>query len=821
LAADSNKESAGGYLMRSVRRIAVLAFAVIAASIFVCVSAAAAEEGGPSPETSEDAYVSPYTAARVESGATDESNPYALLARSEWLKQVYGANPPSDFGTRLFQELQNQQSSYPGQVAGAQTPAGIPVWQSIGPTRDVRTFNGVKLHVVDSGRLRVILPHPTDPNTVYVLSSGGGVWKTTDFTDPHPTWVPKTDGIFTTSGGSMAFGRDPNTLYLGLGDPFEGQPLAGGVMLRSTDGGNTWTPAPFINLPGAGLVTDVKVDSSQAQDIVMAGTNHGLFRSTDGGSTYSQVTTIPTKSTVWSLAQTSAGWLASSEEGTFEGHGTLYLSTDHGATWQPISNAGHGYSGAGRTTLGVGAPTDSVVYAFAGNPEGVDQADLFRSADGGQTWTPLHLNTQAPTNPNPQQPNMDLMHRQAFYNQMILVGPSDASRNTVYLGGNLHSAKSTDGGRTWTLLTNWLALFGLQYAHADFHTAAFSSAGGSPTILFGTDGGLAISTDSGASFSTDKNEGLVDTEHYSLATDPTHSQSVVTGLQDAGTRLRQGSTSTFDQPLGGDGLGTAWSQANGEVVMGSVFFDGIFSSTFSNPNQPKKWALSVNGIERADASFFTALTSPSPAADPSGQVFYTTSEHHIYQTTDGGSSWHSILDLTGTPLVVRAVLNPLGISPLDTNHVAAASNGGRILITTDGGQTWKAGNLNKQVPGWASFNSTVAWANDNVLYAANVSPFPRPRVAKSTDGGVHWKTATSGLPNVPVYHLLVSPADATANTVYAATFLGVYQTTDGGQSWHLFGSGLPAVQVYALYMPPDGSFLRIATYGRGIWQITP
>ncbi len=803
--------------MSKVARRLLIAFAVIAISTLVSGYSAGADSGPP-PDTFDDAYVSPYTAAQVDSGGTDESNPYALLARNEWLKQVYGVNPPADFGQRLFQELQIQQSTYPQQVAGAQAPAGIPVWQSIGPTRDVRTFNFFQLQVTDSGRLRVILPHPTDPNTVYVLSSGGGVWKTTDFTDPHPTWVPKTDGVFTTSGGSMAFGRDPNTLYLGLGDPFDGQPLAGGVMLRSTNGGDTWTPAPFIDLPGAGIVADVKVDTSQAQDVVLVGTDDGLFRSTDGGATYSHVASIP-GSFVWSLARTSAGWLAAAQ--AYSGAGTIYVSTDHGATWQPITNSGNGYSGAGRTTLGVGAPGDSVVYAFAGIPDGSDQADLFRSTDGGQTWTPLHLNSQAPTNPNPNQPNMDLMGFQAFYNQLILVDPSDASRSTLYLGGRLSTAKTTDGGQTWTLLTNWLAQFGLPYAHADFHCAAFSSLGGSPTIFFGDDGGLAISNDGGASFSSVKNEGLVDTLHYSLATDPTHAQELITGLQDLGTRYRQGTTSIFNQSFGGDGFGTAWSQANGAVAMGSVYFDRIISTTFNPPNIQPKWQYSFSGIDRSDASFFTALTSPSPAADPSGQVFYTTSFHHIYRTANGGGSWSSILDLTGSPFIVRSVLNPLGISPLDTNHVAAASNGGRILITSDGGQTWTLRNLNAQVPGWASFNSTVVWANNSVLYAGNVSPAPRPRVAKSTDGGVHWTAATSGLPNVPVNDLLASPADPTGNTVYAATFLGVYQTTDGGQSWHLFGSGLPAVNVYGLYMPPGGSFLRIATYGRGIWQITP
>ena len=70
---------------------------------------------------------------------------------------------------------------------------------------------------------------------------------------------------------------------------------------------------------------------------------------------------------------------------------------------------------------------------------------------------------------------------------------------------------------------------------------------------------------------------------------------------------------------------------------------------------------------------------------------------------------------------------------------------------------------------------------------------------------------------MPVQKLISNPKDA--NTIFAATDLGVYRTTDGGDHWSLFGANLPQVQVMDLYIPPDGSFLRIATYGRGVWEI--
>src|SRR6185369_4658832 len=188
----------------------------------------------------------------------------------------------------------------------------------------------------------------------------------------------------------------------------------------------------------------------------------------------------------WSFVKTSAGIIANAQTcavsaaGTRPGascgtQSTMYVSTDLGATWAAVPNLNNGFSGAGRSTLAVGAPGDSIVYSFSENTASTDQKDLFKSSDGGLNWIGLGLNPKAPTNPNSDNTNMDLMHGQAFYNQMILVDPRDAARNTVYLGGNLSSARTTDGGVSWTLLSTWLydvdgaPNHGLPYVHADFH----------------------------------------------------------------------------------------------------------------------------------------------------------------------------------------------------------------------------------------------------------------------------------------------------------------------------------------------------------------
>jgi photosystem II stability/assembly factor-like uncharacterized protein len=113
----------------------------------------------------------------------------------------------------------------------------------------------------------------------------------------------------------------------------------------------------------------------------------------------------------------------------------------------------------------------------------------------------------------------------------------------------------------------------------------------------------------------------------------------------------------------------------------------------------------------------------------------------------------------------------------------------------------------------------VEWADDSTLYLASESPIPGGRIAKSTNGGLTFSRADTGIPDVPVNRVLVSPVNP--NTVFAATFLGVYRSTNGGTSWSRFGAALPFVEVRDLYMPPDGSFLRVSTFGRGVWEIQP
>lgn len=752
-------------------------------------------------------------------------------ARLQWQRKAWGVVTP-DFRATVLEEgkKHSDKKNGPG-----------PKWVSIGPTGSDFDQNGSFTGKVrDSGRARAILPHPTDPNVVYFLTSGGGLWRTNNWTSSNTTWKVLTDDLPTTGGGSVAFGRNPNTLYLGLGDPYD-QILVGGAMTRTKNGGVTWSPV--IELGTAVSVRDVKVDTSTNRDIVLVGTDRGLFRSADEGDTYSAVATFSGMS-VWSIERTSVGWLASAQPcapanvGLFCNQATtLFLSTDRGATWAPISNAGNVFSANGRTTLGVALPGDAVVYAYANTVNDSSIRDIYRSADGGQTWVANGVNTtKVPTNPVPGMPNMNVCTGQCWYDQMILVDPQDPARNTVWIGGSLASARTRDGGASWKLETWWLysQFPALPYAHADYHAAAFKATG-TPTIILGTDGGLNISEDNGATFSSDKNNGLVSHLYYTVAGNAQFPNLVIGGTQDNGTRLRTDNGTIHNQVLGGDGMGTAYSQANTNTVIGSSQGSGMRTNFSNNPPTVfQNWVSATAGLSDVGFGFFTAIV-PAPAnLDPTGRVFFHFSNSRVWRSDNGGLNWTRIGSAIaptspGLPPTRRFRSSPynLGVSPHDLGRIAVGAGGGFLDITTNGGASWTDLNLNVLVPGYLGFVTNVTWQDNQNLWITSVAqPAGAVRVIKASiaNPGDSWTTATftamqNGLPDLPVTRVYFDPRDASRNTIYAATHVGIYRTTDGGANWEPFGNGLPTVRVNDIYMPPDGGFMRIATYGRGIWEL--
>ena len=689
--------------------------------------------------------------------------------------------------------------------------ASGPTWTNIGPTKANYETNGGTLNVSDSGRVNAIVTDPANPSTIYVAFSGGGVWKSTD---GGAFWQAKTETLGSLSVGALEMDpNDANTLYLGLGDPFDGTGIG---MVKSTDGGDTWSDPVFLGT--STVISDIQVVPGNS-NIVLAATNQGLFRSTDAGATFSNIAIVPAAGgvpVVWSLAWGGgSNFVLSLLGGTSDGE--IWRSADSGATWTRSTGLA---AGIGRISLDAAPSNRTVMYATAAKPSGAGATDLvniYKSTDDGLTWTGVATNGSSfknYTNTNSESSSISqLLRGQGWYNHMTLVSPTDP--NVAYFGGALLMAKTTDGGATFSQATNWLAQFGLPYVHADFHAGHVSSNG---TLYVGTDGGIFASSNGGTTFTDTLNEGIASHLVYQVGSSPANRNAVIVGLQDNGTRVRDGSTSVFNQTIGGDGFGCNINRSNANLMLGSLYYERIQKST----NGGLSFSSACSGIaECNNANTAPFVTRLSPwAGDVTGNTLYTYSNAKVYKTVNYAGSW-APLGTTGLP-TSGLFLRGVGSSPENPQVLGVVANGGRVFLSKDGGTTWAAptGALpnNGLSLSWISFDPRKQGA----VYVASVAPNQTAsHLWKSTNFGASWSaidSQASGFPaGIPVNTLVVDPVSP--GTLYAGTHLGVYTSHDGGNSWTRYGTGMPLVNVTDLYVASDDSVVRAATYGRSVWEL--
>jgi len=693
-------------------------------------------------------------------------------------------------------------------------------WTNIGPTKANYAQNGgYTINSSDTGRVRNIVTDPANPNTIYVAFAGGGVWKSTD---GGAFWNAKTETLGSLSVGSLEM--DPtnaNTLYLGLGDPFDG---TGVGLAKSTDGANTWSD-PVI-LGDSSVIPDIAVSPANS-NVVLVATNKGLYRSTDGGATYSAVT-INTGSAekpyVWSVAWGGGSNFVLSLEASPSAaatDGQVWRSTDNGATWARATGITHS-GGITRVTVASAPSNTSVMYAIAAGGAGgsTDFANLFKSTNGGASWTGVGATVKGGRTTYKKYSNVNsetssvqtIFNGQGWYDQMLIVNPSNA--NEVYFGGALLVAKTSDGGSTYKQVSNWLAQFSLPYVHADMHAAHFASNG---TLYVGSDGGIFFTANGGTSWSAAMNEGIAAHLIYQVGSSTANRSAVVVGLQDNGTRVREGATGVYNQEIGGDGFGCDVNQSNANQMLGTLYYSRIYKSTDGGLN----FASACSGITECNnsssAPFITVLSRW--AGDATGNTLYTYSNTKVYKTTNYAGSW-TALGTSGLP-TTSLYLRGVSAAPNNGNIVGVVANGGRVFLSSNGGSTWTTP---ATLPNNGLSLSGIAFdpTNANTIYVASVAPdSTKNHLWKSTDFGASWTAIDGGgFPTgIPVNSLVVDPQ--TSSTLYAATHLGVYTSADAGSTWTRFGAGMPLVNVTDLYVSSDASLVRAATFGRSVWELAP
>ncbi|MCA1579891.1 MAG: IPT/TIG domain-containing protein [Acidobacteria bacterium] len=658
---------------------------------------------------------------------------------------------------------------------------GGSTWVSLGPT------NG-------AGRMTGISPHPTDVGTVLAGAAGGGVWKTTD---GGASWVSLTDGLNDLSVGAVAYApSSPNVVYLGTGEGSYAVDFIPGIgLLKSTDGGATWT------LPSSVLASRfhrINVHPTNPNELLV-GTSRGALRSTDGGASWETVISPTAYGDVPEILRDptdprnlfATTWCISGGCTFKTAH--VLKSTDGGATWTdrsfglPTANpSDFAYE---RTALALSPSNTSVLYAARSvrPAAGTIISHVYRTVDGGATWTDL---------PSVSARNSRYLADQSWYNNTIIVSPTDS--NTVIAGGTRY-LRSTDGGANFTPVLDG-------EVHVDAHDLRYQGS----TLWFANDGGVWTSVDDGIS-STDRNNGLVTRQYYALAIDPINRNRILAGAQDNGTNQRMDGGGTVWRPvIGSDGFECVVNPFSPAIAWGSTQQGQIFRSrNVGASTDPSFQSVTPPYDANEETPFLTVLRN-----DPRAPQTIYTGSYRLWRSRDGGTVWVPLPTTTtdGSAWPRSTTVTSLALSRTDPLLILVGKENG-IYRSGDGGQTWTPAT---GVPDRVLTNLEIDPTNSGIAYAT-FSAITLPSVYRSVDGGLTWAPSASGLPAFPSQVIRVDPTDS--NVVFVGTDVGVFRSPDRGATWSRFGTGLPSSSVHDLQVLDDGSMLRVATHGRGIWEL--
>ncbi|HEY2799449.1 MAG TPA: hypothetical protein VGI85_02560 [Chthoniobacterales bacterium] len=761
-------------------------------------------------------------AAAPANGGSDEEMPNKeeyLRFRAEQIARYRGVEKGKPFNPQLRIAAVLQMERQQADLARANVPQAA--WTEIGPN-PIPNGQVVAGASSVSGRVSAIAVHPTNANIVYVGTANGGLYRSTD---GGATWTPLMDGALSLAIGSIAIApSSPDTVYVGTGEPEASCDSFFGVGIYRITNASSASPTlegPFGGSQiGGASVSEIAVDPTNAANIfatTVAGVGsssacnyppsvpvRGLFRS------FNATSATPTFT---KLAVTAAGenldmydMAISPGDGNRllvsvvgpAGRSGVWLSTNAltGATFTRQLILTGTDTGSARTELAINYDNSTGnTTAFAASAQ--SNGTLYRSVDGGATWAP--------------RVNNGFCGGQCFYDIAVAVDPTNADK--VYLGG-------TGGNTTFLFSTNGGLSFGSSVNGLHTDTQAIAVAPSSPsTIFFGSDGGIWKSTNSGANWTSLNNTTFRATEFESVAVHPTDPNFSLGGTQDNGTNFYSPSAA-WSQVQQGDGGFTVVDQSatnTTNVNVYSTYFNTTsqelyVSYTLTNQSSGNLrgcyGGVSHNGIPCGGAVLFYAPLEQGPGTP--NTIYY--GANILYRSADTGANHTAVSQDLGNPI------SAIGISPQNDNVRIVGTSSGQILGTTNGSTILSNFDPLSNIPNTYVGRAVIDPNNVSTAYVT-LCAYGVPNIWKSTTintGGPTWTAANHGLPQTPVSAFAVDPNNS--NNLYAGTDIGVYASTDAGASWRPLGTGLPALPVFDLAVAP-GNVLRIATHGRGMWQI--
>ncbi len=713
---------------------------------------------------------------------------------------------------------------FPSTIASSQTNSASPAdtlkvlqWRNIGPYR--------------GGRCTAVAGVASQPFVYYFGATGGGVWKTTD---GGIDWESVSDGSVFGTGSVGAIGlsdSDPNTVYVGMGEsPIRGNVSHGDGMYKSNDAGKTWKR---IGLEDTRQISRIRVHPKNPDLVYVAALGHvwgpndqrGVFRSKDGGKTWEKVLSRGNKAGAIDLIMDPTNpnvlyagfWEVYRKPWTLESGGPgggLFKSTDGGDTWTELTrNPGLPRGVIGKVGITVSPANPERVWAIVEAEDG----GVFRSDNAGKTWTKVNEERR--------------LRQRAWYYTRIYADPKNP--DTVYVL-NTGFYRSNDGGRTWA---------SIQVPHGDNHDL-WIAPDDSNRMIESNDGGANVSFNGGRSW-TEQDQATA--QFYRVALDNDFPYHVYGAQQDNSTirissRNTEGGIGTSDwfDVGGGESGWIAPSPKDSNIVFAGSY-DGLTTRYDHRTGQLRDinpYPNNPMGSGAEGSKYRFQWNFPLVFSPHDNDTLYAAA-NVLFKSTNEGQSWEIISpDLTrndkskqgpsggpitkdNTSVEYYDTIFTVMESPVQAGTIWTGADDGVVSLTRDGGKNWSNVTPPSSVmPEWIQINSLDASPHDaaTAYVAATMYKFDdnRPYLYKTNDYGKTWKKITNGIPDTAFTRVIREDPNK-RGLLYAGTETGMYVSFDDGAHWQSMQLNLPVVPITDIAIQKREKELVIATQGRSFW----
>ncbi len=628
-------------------------------------------------------------------------------------------------------------------------------WTNISQTTNTGGYFGM-------GRTTCTAYHPTDSNIFYVGSPNGGIWKTDD---GGFDYIPLGDNLpFVSAGVILVDPVNPDILYVSSGDAVGWWNYNAGIY-KSIDGGLTWLPTGLVwQLSAQKAIYNMVFEPGNSSTIYIASTG-GLYKSSNAGLTFNIIKTGSVNDIKFKPGSSTELYITIDD---YWNSSEVYYSNNSGTSFSKISNFNTNYNFL-KLAVTPANPNLLGVYASVNDK-------VFMSFNSGSTF-----NLQCSNAPG---------------NGAFFISPINA--NDVYCGG-VDVARSTNAGVNWTTITKWYNAPPLPEVHADLHNISYNPLHPND-LYFNNDGGLYVLNVPSNTW-LELSEQLIITQFYSVANSQTNSDFIIGGIQDNGG-VKRFSPGFWGATNGGDAMETAVDPVNDNIIYTTYILGQLYRSN-------DKWTADTYHDITPKDNFGNPLEGEwvTPySLNPKNRTTIFAAYSDVYKSTNRGDTWTAI----SQNLTSGNKLQALAIAPSDSQVIYTCRDN-ILYSTTNSGSTW----ANITLSGSERITSILVHPTQpNTIWLSRAGF--GAKVFKSINGGLTFQNVSGSLPNVPANCLFYEPGSI--NGIYVGTDLGVFYINDTLANWVSFNNGLPAVPVtdFSIYLPTNK--LRVATYGRGLWE---